>query len=194
MMGRAWVFGDDVDTDQIIAGRYLVKADPRELARHVMEAIDPKFASKVSKGDVIIAGRNFGCGSSREHAAIALKAAGVSAIVAESFARIFYRNAINQGLPAVVCKGIRKHFKSGDIVEVDLEAGKVRNLTTGKTLRFQPMPEFIMRILRAGGMLPYLRQTIGVRAASHQIKKKEVGATTTENKKKATVDGPNNNL
>ncbi len=160
-MARAWVFGDDVDTDQIIAGRYLVKTDPQELARHVMEAIDPKFASKVSKGDVIIAGRNFGCGSSREHAAIALKAAGISAIVAESFARIFFRNAINQGLPAVVCKGVRGGFKSGDIVEVDLEAGEVRNLSTGKTFKFQPMPEFIMRILRAGGMIPYLKQTSG---------------------------------
>lgn len=160
-MARAWVFGDDVDTDQIIAGRYLVKADPRELARHVMEAIDPKFASKVRQGDVIVAGRNFGCGSSREHAAIALKAAGISAVVAESFARIFYRNAINQGLPAVVCKGVRKGFKSGDSVEVDLEAGEVRNLTTGKTFRFQPMPDFVMRILRAGGMLPYLKQTLG---------------------------------
>lgn len=162
-MARAWVFGDDVDTDQIIAGRYLVKADPKELARHVMEAIDPKFASKVRKGDVVVAGRNFGCGSSREHAAIALKAVGISAIVAESFARIFYRNAINQGLPAVVCKRVRRGFKSGDSVEVDLEAGEVRNLTTGKTFRFQPMPEFIMRILRAGGMVPYLKQNLGRR-------------------------------
>ncbi|MDI6819990.1 MAG: 3-isopropylmalate dehydratase small subunit [Candidatus Hodarchaeaceae archaeon] len=158
-MPRAWVFGDNIDTDQIIAGRYLVKTDPRELAKHAMETIDPKFATRVRAGDVIIAGRNFGCGSSREHAPVALKAAGISAIVAESFARIFYRNAINQGLPAVVCRRARKGFKSGDEVEIDLEKGMVHNLTTGKSFKCEPLPEFILRILRAGGMLPYLKQS-----------------------------------
>lgn len=158
-MPRAWVFGDNIDTDQIIAGRYLAKTDPRELAKHAMETIDPKFAARVRAGDVIIAGRNFGCGSSREHAPVALKAAGISAIVAESFARIFYRNAINQGLPAVVCKRARKGFKSGDGVEVDLEGGMVHNLTTGKSFKCEPLPEFILGILRAGGMLSYLKQT-----------------------------------
>ncbi|KUO42749.1 MAG: 3-isopropylmalate dehydratase [Hadesarchaea archaeon YNP_N21] len=156
-MPKAWVFGDDVNTDVIIAGRYLVKRDPEELAKHVMEAIDPSFASKVKKGDVIVAGKNFGCGSSREHAPIALKAAGVSAIVAESFARIFYRNAINQGLPALVCRGVRNEFNTGDEIEVVLREGLIRNLTTGKLLRAQPMPEFILEILNSGGLLPYLK-------------------------------------
>jgi 3-isopropylmalate/(R)-2-methylmalate dehydratase small subunit len=161
MMARAWVFGDNVDTDQIIAGRYLVKLDPRELAKHVMEAADPEFASKVRKGDVIIAGRNFGCGSSRERAPLALKTAGVSAIVAESFARIFYRNAINRGLPVLTCTGVRKRFKTGDKVRVDMSKSKVHNLSTGETFDVEPLPDFILIILRAGGLLPHLKQSIG---------------------------------
>jgi 3-isopropylmalate/(R)-2-methylmalate dehydratase small subunit len=157
-MARAWVFGDDVDTDQIIAGRYLVKLDPHELAKHVMEAVDPKFASKVRKGDVIIAGRNFGCGSSRERAPLALKAAGISAIVAESFARIFYRNAVNRGLPVLTCPGVRNEFKPGDGVRVDARKGEVHNLRTGKTLKTEPLPDFMLRIIQAGGLLPYLKR------------------------------------
>ena len=159
-MTCAWVFGDNVDTDQIIAGRYLVKLDPRELAKHVMEAADPKFASKVRKGDVIIAGRNFGCGSSRERAPLALKAAGISAIVAESFARIFYRNAINRGLPVLTCAGVRKGFKTGDKIKVDMLGGKVHNLSTRKTFKVEPLPDFILTILRAGGLLPYLKRSV----------------------------------
>ena len=159
-MARVWVFGNDVNTDEIIAGRYLVKPDPNELAKHVMESIDPKFATKVRKGDVIIAGRNFGCGSSREQAPIALKAAGISSIVAESFARIFFRNAINQGLPVLVCKGVRKGFKSGHRVKVDLREGTLKNLETGKIFKFEPLPPFILGILRAGGMLPYLKHSL----------------------------------
>ncbi len=161
MMARAWVFGDNVDTDQIIAGRYLVKLDPRELAKHVMEAADPKFASKVRRGDVIIAGRNFGCGSSRERAPLALKAAGISAIVAESFARIFYRNAVNRGLPVLTCAGVRRGFKTGDKVGVDMREGEARNLSTGKTFRVEPLPDFLLTILRAGGLLPYLKRSVG---------------------------------
>lgn len=159
-MERAWVFGDNISTDEIIAGRYLVKREPEELAKHVMETADPKFASKVRKGDVIIAGRNFGCGSSREHAPIALKAAGVSAIVAESFARIFYRNAINQGLPALTCKGARKGFKTGDGVRVDPRSGSVRNLATGESFKAEPLPGFVLKIIDAGGLLPHLKRTL----------------------------------
>lgn len=158
-MPRAWVFNDNISTDDIIAGRYLVKRKPSELAKHVMETIDQKFASKVKKGDVIIAGRNFGCGSSREHAPIALKAAGVSAIVAESFARIFYRNAINQGLPVLTCKGVHKEFKTGDEAKVDIQSGEVRNLRTGKILKAEHLPNFILDIIHKGGLLPYLKRT-----------------------------------
>lgn len=161
-MARVWVFDDDISTDGIIAGRYLasfeIKHDPRELAKHAMESVDPTFAAKVRKGDVIIAGKNFGCGSSREEAPIALKAAGISAIVAESFARIFYRNSVNQGLPALTCPGVRRGFKSGDKAEVDLKRGIVQNTTTGKTFKVDPLPDFILAILRAGGLIPYLKR------------------------------------
>lgn len=157
-MARAWVFGEDISTDDIIAGRYLVKRDPNELAKHVMESVNPKFASKVQKGDIIVAGRNFGCGSSREHAPIALKAAGISAIVAESFARIFYRNAINQGVPVITSKDARRGFKSGDGIKVDISKGEVINTTTNKTFKAEPLPDFVMEILNAGGLLPYLKR------------------------------------
>lgn len=168
-MPKAWVFGDDVNTDAIIAGRYLVKRDPEELAKHVMEAIDPTFASRVGRGDVIVAGKNFGCGSSREHAPIALKAAGISAIVAESFARIFYRNAINQGLPVLVCPGVKKEFKTGDEIEITLKDGSIRNLTTGKLLKAQPLPGFILEILNSGGLLSYLKsKKLGENNRPHQ--------------------------
>jgi 3-isopropylmalate/(R)-2-methylmalate dehydratase small subunit len=157
-MAKAWVFGDDISTDDIIAGRYLIKHDPRELGAHAMENIDPTFAKRVQKGDVIIGGKNFGCGSSREQAPITLKAAGVSAVVAESFARIFYRNSINQGLPVITCPGVRGGFKSGDEVEVDLKSGTVRNLTTGNVFKAEPFPDFVLEILKAGGLIPYLKR------------------------------------
>ena len=152
-MARVWIFGDNVSTDDIIAGRYLVRREPSELAKHVMENLDPEFASKVRRGDVIVAGKNFGCGSSREQAPIALKAAGISTIVAESFARIFFRNAINQGLPVLVCKGAREGFEPFDEIEVKLEEGKVCNLTTGKIFKAETLPDFILEIIRAGGLL-----------------------------------------
>lgn len=162
MMMRAWVFGNDVSTDDIIAGRYLalfeVRHDPRDLAKHVMESVDPTFATKVHKGDVIVAGKNFGCGSSREEAPIALKGAGVSAVVAESFARIFYRNSVNQGLPPLTCPGVRKEFKSGNKIKIDLKSGIVRNVTTGKVFKVNPLPDFILAILGAGGLIPYLKR------------------------------------
>lgn len=161
-MARAWTFDNNISTDDIIAGRYLSKFesthDPSCLAPHVMENIDPEFASKVKKGDVVVAGRNFGCGSSREEAPIALKAAGVSAVVAESFARIFYRNSINQGLPVLTCPGVRKSFKSSDAVEVDIKNGTVRNVTSGKVFKVEPFPSFVLEILNAGGLIQYLKK------------------------------------
>ncbi|WP_456482602.1 3-isopropylmalate dehydratase small subunit [Methanopyrus sp.] len=156
--GRAWVFGDDIDTDQIIPGRYLTTQDPEELAEHVMEGADPEFPEKVREGDVIVAGRNFGCGSSREHAPIALKAAGVSCVVAESFARIFYRNAINLGLPLVVCPGVSDAFEDGQRIEVNLREGYVKNLDTGEELEAKPLPDFVMRILEAGGLVELVKR------------------------------------
>lgn len=162
MMARVWVFDNNISTDDIIAGRYLAKYeaehDPNWLASHVMENINPGFASKVGKGDVIIAGRNFGCGSSREEAPITLKAAGISAVVAESFARIFYRNSINQGLPVITCPGVRGGFKNTDEVKVDLKSGTVRNVTTGKVFKAEPFPDFVLEILRAGGLISYLKR------------------------------------
>jgi len=154
--GRVWVFGDNIDTDVIIPGRYLVLSDPEELAKHVMEGVDPDFSKKVKKGDIIVAGRNFGCGSSREHAVIALKYAGISAIIAESFARIFFRNAINLGLPVIICPGIRGLVKNGDEVEIDLVKGKIK-LPGAKELSFEPLPPEIMDIIRAGGLINYLK-------------------------------------
>ena len=162
-MARAWVFGDDISTDDIVAGRYLVKRDAKELAKHAMEAVDREFASKVQRGDVIVAGKNFGCGSSREHAPIALKAAGVSAIVAESFARIFYRNAINQGLPVLTSKEAPKGFSRGDAIEVSISEGRVRNLTKDKTFKAESQPGFVIDILNAGGLLNYLKRSKGQR-------------------------------
>jgi 3-isopropylmalate/(R)-2-methylmalate dehydratase small subunit len=164
MMARVWVLNNNISTDDIIAGRYMPKFeathDSNWLASHVMENIDSSFASKVAKGDVIIAGRNFGCGSSREEAPIALKAAGISAVVAESFARIFYRNSINRGLTVLTCPGVHEGFKSGDAAKVDFQEGVVRNLKTGKVFKAEPLPNFVLKIIQAGGLLPHLKQTL----------------------------------
>ena len=155
--GKAWKFGDDVNTDLIVPGKYLELVDPHEMAKHAMEGIDPDFPGKVSEGDVVVGGSNFGCGSSREHAAIALKYVGVGAVVAESFARIFYRNAINLGLPALECPGISEAVSEGDSLEIDLTGGKVVNATTGKELDFVPMPEFMVEVLGEGGLVTYIK-------------------------------------
>ena len=157
-MARAWVFGNDVSTDDIIAGRYLIKHDPCELGAHAMENIDPTFSKKIKPRDVIVGGKNFGCGSSREQAPITLKAIGVSAVVAESFARIFYRNSINQGLPVITCPGVRRGFKNLNEIKVDLKGGAVRNVSTGKTFKAEPFPDFILEILKDGGLIPYLKR------------------------------------
>ncbi|WP_456472485.1 3-isopropylmalate dehydratase small subunit [Methanocaldococcus sp.] len=154
--GRVWKFGDNVDTDAILPARYLIYTDPEELAKYAMTGIDEEFPKKVNKGDIIVAGRNFGCGSSREHAPIGLKALGISLVIAESFARIFYRNAINIGLPLMECKGISKKVDEGDILEVDLKTGVIKNLTKNETLQGSKLPEFMMEILEAGGLMNYL--------------------------------------
>ncbi len=148
--GNALCYGDNVDTDVIIPARYLNTADPKELAAHCMEDIDPTFLQKVKPGDIIVAGANFGCGSSREHAPLAIKTAGISCVVARSFARIFYRNAINIGLPIVVCDG---RFAQGDALAVDLAAGTLLNCTTGESYTFPPFPAFLQSIIEAGGLM-----------------------------------------
>ncbi len=148
--GNALCYGDNVDTDVIIPARYLNTSNPKELAAHCMEDIDPDFLKKVKPGDVIAAGRNFGCGSSREHAPLAIKTAGVSCVIAKSFARIFYRNAINIGLPIIVCDG---DFRFGDELEVDLTEGQILNKTTGAQYSFPPFPAFLQKIIEAGGLM-----------------------------------------
>ena len=154
--GKAWNYGDDVNTDFILPGIYLELTDPEEMGRHAMEGIDPEFAGKVKPGDVVVGGRNFGLGSSREHAPIALKHSGVSAVIAEGFARIFYRNATNLGLPALECPNASNEFKTGDTVEVALDKGTII-VNGSKTLSFVPVPEFMMEILAAGGLREYIK-------------------------------------
>ncbi len=155
--GKVWKFGDDINTDEIIPARYLVTTDPEELAKHVMEDADPDFPNKVNPGDIIVAGKNFGCGSSREHAPLALKGAKIGAIIAESFARIFYRNAINLGLPIIESPEAAKEIEEGDIVEVDLEKGIIRNVTKGKEYTFKPLPESLQKVFEAGGLMEYAK-------------------------------------
>ncbi|MDI6643881.1 MAG: 3-isopropylmalate dehydratase small subunit [Methanobacteriaceae archaeon] len=158
MKGKVWKFGDDIDTDIIIPGRYLVLRDEKDLACHLMEGIDPEFYKKVEKGDIIVGGKNFGCGSSREHAPIAIKGAGVSAVVAESFARIFYRNSINVGLPLFESKDISQHVSTGDEIEINAEKGILKNITTSKEYKITNLPEFMVEILNKGGLIPYLNE------------------------------------
>lgn len=161
LRGRVHKYGDHVDTDVIIPARYLVTTDPKELAAHAMEDLDPGFARRVQPGDVIVAGRNFGCGSSREHAPLALKAAGVSCIVAVSFARIFYRNALNIGLPIVECPEAAESIQGGDEVEIDLLGGVIRDLTRGGEWHFAPLTGIAKELLDAGGLVPLVRRKLG---------------------------------
>jgi 3-isopropylmalate/(R)-2-methylmalate dehydratase small subunit len=162
LRGRAHVYGDNVDTDVIIPARYLTVWNPAELAGHCLEDLDVEFVAKVRPGDMIVAGDNFGCGSSREHAPIAIKAAGVSCIIARSFARIFFRNAINVGLPALVCPEAVDATKTGDELAVDLGAGRIENLTQAKSYQAEPFPEFLQQIIAAGGLVPYTRQRLSL--------------------------------
>ena len=157
LRGRAWTFGRDIDTDLIIAARYLNMKTAAELAEHVMEDADPTFAGKVKPGDIIVAEENFGSGSSREHAPLALKGAGVSVVIAKSFARIFYRNSFNTGLPILVAPEAVDSVVEGDELTVDLASGKIEDLTSGKTFQGQPLPPFMRELVEAGGLLPYLK-------------------------------------
>ncbi|MBQ6441781.1 MAG: 3-isopropylmalate dehydratase small subunit [Lachnospiraceae bacterium] len=154
--GHVFKFGDNVDTDVIIPARYLNSSDPKELATHCMEDIDKTFVSKVQKGDIIVADKNFGCGSSREHAPIAIKACGVSCVIAETFARIFYRNAINIGLPIIECKEAAEHIEAGDEVEIDFDSGTIKNLTKGTSYQGQAFPPFMQKIIASEGLVNYI--------------------------------------
>lgn len=154
--GSVFKYGDNVDTDVIIPARYLNSADPAELASHCMEDIDKEFIRNVKQGDIIVADKNFGCGSSREHAPIAIKAAGVSCVIAETFARIFYRNAINIGLPIVECPEAAKGIEAGDEVEVDFDSGMIVNKSKGTSFQGQPFPEFMQKIIAAEGLINYI--------------------------------------
>jgi 3-isopropylmalate/(R)-2-methylmalate dehydratase small subunit len=158
---RTHVFSDNVDTDQICPGRYLELVKPEEIAMHCLEGADPGFAGRMKKGDAIVAGTNFGCGSSREHAAIALVHAGVSVVVAESFARIFYRNAINLALPLMVCPGIGGKVGDGDELVVDLKSGRIENLATGEVMQGERISDYAMNILESGGIKPMFRKRTG---------------------------------
>lgn len=160
LSGSAWTFGNNVDTDQIIPAEYLVTMDNSELAGHAFENARPEFARKVERGDIIVAGRNFGCGSSREHAPRALMGAGISCVVAESFARIFYRNSINIGLPVIEAKLLAR---DGDSIAVDLAKGVVENRSSGKKADFAGYPPFVMMLVEKGGLIPYTKEVLGCR-------------------------------
>lgn len=155
--GSVFKYGDNVDTDVIIPARYLNTSDVKELASHCMEDIDKDFSKKVKKGDIIVANKNFGCGSSREHAPIAIKESGISCVIAKTFARIFYRNAINIGLPILECPEAVEGIKQGDEVEVDFNKGVITNITTGKIYKAQPFPEFMQKIIAANGLVNYVK-------------------------------------
>ncbi len=159
--GRAHTFGDDINTDEIIPARYLNTSDPQELAKHAMEDADPEFVKKIRPGDFIVAGKNFGCGSSREHAPIALKAANLSGVIAGSFARIFYRNAFNMGLPIFESPAAAREIQPGDELEVDMDTGVITDLTTGKTYASQPLPPFMQELISDGGLIPHIMKKIG---------------------------------
>jgi len=165
LQGKVWKFGDNVDTDLIIAARYLNTSEPSQLAKYVMEDADPEFVSKMSVGDIIVAGENFGCGSSREHAPIALKAAGVSAVIAPTFARIFYRNSFNMGLPIFELEESAE-INEGDTVKVDMEKGEVINISQAKTYRFTPIPTFMQELVDAGGLIEFAKQEIRKKSSS----------------------------
>ena len=158
--GKAWKFGADIDTDQIIPARYLNTSDPKELAKHCMEDADPQFINKMKPGDIIVADKNFGCGSSREHAPIAIKAAGISCVIAKSFARIFYRNSFNMGLPILECPDAVAATQEGDEVEVHMSTGEIVNLTKNKRFRSQPIPPFMQELINTGGLMECVKKRV----------------------------------
>ncbi|MGI5901315.1 MAG: 3-isopropylmalate dehydratase small subunit [Desulfitobacteriia bacterium] len=157
-MGKAWKFGHDIDTDAIIPARYMNRFEPEHLAAHCMEDADPSFAKKVKPGDIIVGGKNFGCGSSREHAPIAIKAAGIAAVIAESYARIFYRNALNIGLPILESPEAVAGINSGDEIQVDLASGQIVNKSTGAIFKARPFPPFMQELINAGGLIAYIKE------------------------------------
>jgi 3-isopropylmalate/(R)-2-methylmalate dehydratase small subunit len=161
---KAWVFGDDIDTDVLAPGRYM-KLGIEEIAKHCLESVLPAFSSSVRKGDVVVAGRNFGCGSSREQAPAALKELGVAALVAESFAGLFYRNSLNLGLPALVCSGAQR-IRSGHELNIDYGRSEIANMTTGEKLAFEPIPAHLLEMVRDGGLLPHLEKRLKCRTTS----------------------------
>ena len=156
--GHVFKYPDNVDTDVIIPARYLNTSDAKELARHCMEDIDPTYITRMQPGDIMVAGWNFGCGSSREHAPLVIRTCGTGCVIAKSFARIFYRNAINIGLPILECEAAAEEIQAGDQVGIDFDTGRITNLTTGKTYQAEPFPEFIQNIIRRGGLLASLKE------------------------------------
>ncbi|MCI4330715.1 MAG: 3-isopropylmalate dehydratase [Thermoplasmata archaeon] len=164
IQGRVWTLGDDVDTDGIISGKYLTVIDPDELKKHVFEIALPEFAQGARPGDILVAGVNFGCGSSREHAPQALRAIGVGAIVADTFARIFFRNSINLGLPTVEAKGVRAIFENGDPARIEMRGGTITNERTGVQIHFPPLPTHLLELLEAGGLVEKVRRELAGQA------------------------------
>jgi 3-isopropylmalate/(R)-2-methylmalate dehydratase small subunit len=165
LKGRVWSFGDDIDTDAIIPARYLNTSDPAELAGHVMEDADREFPKKVGLGDIIVAGKNFGCGSSREHAPLAIKAAGIQAVIAKSFARIFYRNSFNIGLPIFESAGASEGIQEGDTVEIDADTGIIRDASSGEEYHAKPIPPFMQELIAAGGLIEWTKKRLQGAAA-----------------------------
>jgi 3-isopropylmalate dehydratase small subunit len=159
-MGKVFKYGENVDTDVIIPARHLVTTDPKELAKHCMEDIDAGFAGKVKEGDIIVAGKNFGCGSSREHAPIAIKASGISCVIAPTFARIFYRNSLNTGLPILESEEAAQKIDAGDEVEINLKTGEIKNITKGETYKAEPFPEFIQGLIDNDGLVNYTNKKL----------------------------------
>jgi len=165
LTGKVLKYKDNVDTDVIIPARYLNTSDPKELAAHCMEDIDKEFVKRVKSGDIMVAGKNFGCGSSREHAPIAIKESGISCIIAETFARIFYRNSINIGLPILECPQAAREIEDGDKVTVDIKSGEIVNVTKGKKYQAQPFPPFMMELMEVGGLINYVKAKIAGKRA-----------------------------
>jgi 3-isopropylmalate/(R)-2-methylmalate dehydratase small subunit len=172
MAGRVWKFGNDVDTDAIVPGRFLILNTPQELAKHAFEGVRPEFKDQVKPGDIIVAGDNFGCGSSREHAPLALKGAGVRCVIAKSFARIFFRNSINIGVTLLECPEADR-ISEGDVLEIDEAKGVIRNKTKKETYNVKPIPEFLMEIVRSGGLIEFARKMVDQKSKSKSKDKKQ---------------------